>query len=202
MKQQYIKLFSFLLGLTFIFSGVIYTFVSSYKDEKEEKKKEEVIIADEIGNVYKTFYQKEDDLSSFRKDLIKEFNEYVSFYSEMEEGYDDMVDNFKKYEVYVQEIEDTSSYLKDKCKSKYSSSDANEKCNYYYIYLEKSINMFVEDIKFFNNKIDEYNKWIEAENESVIKEDEHEKLEKYDSKKYKDYVDLNNDGTYLGMNSD
>lgn len=202
MKQQYIKLFSFLLGLTFIFSGVIYTFVSSYKDEKEEKKKEEVIIADEIGNVYKTFYQKEDDLSSFRKDLIKEFNEYVSFYSEMEEGYDDMVDNFKKYEVYVQEIEDTSSYLKDKCKSKYSSSDANEKCNYYYIYLEKSINMFVEDIKFFNNKIDEYNKWIEAENESVIKEDAHEKLKKYDSKKYKDYVDLNNDGTYLGMNSD
>lgn len=202
MRQQYVKLFSFLLGLTFIFSGVIYTFVSTYKNEREEKKKEEVIIADEIGNVYKTFYKKTDELSTFRKDLIKDFDEYVSYYSEMEEGYDDIVDNFKEYEEQVKEIEDASSYLKDKCTSKYSSSDANEKCNYYYIYLEKAINMFVEDIKFFNNKIDEYNKWIEQENENEISEKTYKKLEKYDNKKYIDYVDLNGDGTYLGMNND
>ena len=46
-----------------------------------------------------------------------------------------------------------------------------------------------------------HTKFIEH-NKSVIKEKTFNELNKYENKKYKDYVDLNKDGTYLGMNAD
>ena len=202
MRQQYVKLFSFLLGLTFILSGTVYTFVNTYKEKKENVKKEEIEIADEIGNVYKTLYDKGNDLSTFRKKFVNDLSEYVSYYQDMPDGYKKIVNGFEKYEEYLNEMEDMSSYLKSKCAKNYSVTEANEKCYFYYKLLEKTINMYVEDLKIFNNKIDEYNEWIKEENESEIKEKTYEKLSKHNSKNYTDYVDLNKDGTYLGMNSD
>ena len=202
MRQQYVKLFSFLFGLTFILSGTIYTFVNVYKEKKEEIKKEEIVIADEIGNVYKTLYEKGNDLSTYRNSLITDLNECVSYYQAIPEGYSKLIKKFKKYEQYITEMEDTSSYLGEKCKKQYSISEANEKCDFYYKLMEKTINIYLDDLKFFNSKINEYNEWIKEENESDIEEKNYKELDNFSSNKYHDYVDLNDDGTYLGMNSD
>lgn len=201
MKKQYIELYSFLIGITFIISGIIFTFVNTYKESKKDKIEEETIIADEIGNVYNTFYRKESELSKYRDDLIDNIFDYVTYYSQMPDDYEKMISDIKKYEELVKESEDISSYLKAKCTSKYSIKDANEKCNAYYINLEKTINVFVSDVEFFNSKIKEYNEWIENENESVLVTVEYKKLDEYKSNNYLDYVDLNGDGTYLGMNN-
>ena len=48
MKRQYIRLFSFLIGLTFLISGVLFSFVNNYKQEKKRIIAEEGVIADEI----------------------------------------------------------------------------------------------------------------------------------------------------------
>lgn len=202
MKQQYIKLFSFLLGITFILSGCIYTYVNTYKQDKKDKVKQDTEIADEIGNVYKTFYDKVKALSTYRDSLVDEMAEYATYYSEMPDGYSEIIKKIDLYEEKVQEAEDITSYLEDKCDTRYSVKAANEKCNAYFINMEKTINVFIGDVKFFNSKIKEYNEWTKVENKSVIATVEYKTLNEYKLGKYTDYVDLNKDGTYLGMNSD
>ena len=119
----------------------------------------------------------------------------------MTTGYLDIIEQTNTYEEKIKEVEDVSSYLKEKCKKTYSSVDANEKCNAYYINLEKTINTFVKSVSYLNTKIDEYNSWTEKENESIGATVEYEKLDKYAPKYYKDYVDLNEDNTYLEKDS-
>ena len=48
MKREYAKLFSFILGITFILSGVIFAVTRSYKDDKQAKIDEENKIIDEM----------------------------------------------------------------------------------------------------------------------------------------------------------
>ena len=79
---------------------------------------------------------------------------------------------------------------------------ANDKCDAYFINLEKTINYYVGDLDFFNLKIDDFNEWIKTENESILVTKKYVPLEKHEAKKYTKIVDLNNDGTYLGMKSE
>ena len=196
-KQQYIQLFSFMFGITFIVSSIVFTLGNAYKEERKNRINEETIIADEIGNVYETFYSKETELNNFRADLTEKISDSAAYYANMPVNYDDIFTGFDSYEVQVGEIEDISVYLKEKCKKTYSILEANNKCNAYYINLEKTINLFVGEVDYFNAKIDEYNKWIVEENENPLTINKYEELDKYVSKKYDAYVDLNNDGTYL-----
>ena len=202
MKNQYVRLFSMLFGFTFILSGVIFTFTKVYKDEKEREREAESAIVDEIGNIYQTFFNKTNEINDERNILLDDVADYISFYSNMYDDYDGMVEKFNNFETKLVELDDMSSYLKDNCKKAYSSSDANNKCYAYYINLEKSINLFIGDVKLFNSKIDEYNEWTEEANESEFNTKKYDKLEKYKPIKYNDYVDLNNDGTLLAKSDD
>ena len=198
MKQQYLRLFSFLIGLSFIVSGVLFTFVNNYKKDKKEQLDKEIKIAEEIDKVYKDFFDKEKELSLFRDELIDDITNFSQYFQQMPDDYDEILEKVGEYEDKLIDIEDKSSYLKDVCNRRYSISDANDLCDAYYINLEKSINFFVVDVEFFNSKIEEYNEWIITENESLITFTKYEELDKYSVKKYKDYVDLNDDTTYLG----
>ncbi len=202
MKQQYLKLFAFLIGISLIVSGVIYVFTDMYKAERRRKREEEVVIADEIADVYKTFFDLESNLTHSRDELMKAYVDYSSFYSNMPGGYAKIKEKINEYETKITEVEDASSYLKDKCVNRYSVLSANDKCNAYYINLEKTINVFINDLELFNNKIEEFNKWTEEENASVLATVKYEKLEKFVANKYTKYVDLNNDETFLGKNVD
>ena len=202
MKRQYVRLFSFLIGITFIISGVVFTLVNNYKQDRNKKIDEEKLIADEIGNVYQTFYDKEKALSVYRDEVINNFKDFSIFFTTMPEKYDGMAAKIEKYEISITEIEDISSYLKDKCTIRYSVLEANDKCEAYYINLEKSINIFVADMELFNSKINDYNTWTDGENNSVIATKKYDKLNNFVAKKYTEYVDLNDDGTYLGRNNE
>lgn len=202
MKQQYINFFAFLFCVSLIITGVIFGFTELYKGNRKRKMEKEQVIADEIGDVYKTFFDLESDLTKSRDLLMKDYLEYSSFFSNMPSGYEAIKVKITDYETKITEIEDASSYLKKKCVDKYSVTSANDKCNAYYINLEKTINTFVNDIQLFNNKIKEYNEWTEEENKSVLATTKYEKLESFVAVKYTDYVDLNKDTTYLGQNAD
>ncbi len=202
MKRQYLRLFSFLIGITFIISGVLFTVVNNYKEEKKQQRREEQLIADEIGNVYKTFYDKEVGLSTYRDVLLNDIKEFSEFFTNMPGGYGSVISKVENYETMIMEIEDISTYLKDKCDKRYSILVANDQCDAYYKNLEKTINIFIEDMNVFNKKIKDFNDWTEIENNSVIKTRTYDKLEEYKIKKYNEYVDLNDDGTYLGKPSE
>lgn len=203
MKREYAKLFSFLIGIAFILSGIIFTLTRVYKNNKAQSIEEENIIAAEIKNVYESFKIKTEEFSTKRDLINSDISEYVSYYTGIEKNYNDMIEELKEYENLVIEVEDSAVYLKKHCLNEsYSDQDANNKCNAYIINYEKTVNSFISDIEFFNSKIDEYNNWIISENEELDNEDKYTKVERYKATKYKEYIDINNDGTYLGRNSD
>ncbi len=203
MKREYAKLFSFLIGITFILSGIIFTLTRVYKNNKAQSIEEENIIAAEIKNVYESFKIKTEEFSTKRDLINSDISEYVSYYTGIEKNYNDMIEELKEYENLVIEVEDAAVYLKKHCLNEsYSDQDANNKCNAYIINYEKTVNSFISDIEFFNSKIDEYNNWIISENEELDDEDKYIEVERYKATKYKEYIDINNDGTYLGRNSD
>ena len=203
MKREYTKLFSFILGFTFLLSGVIFAFVNTYKTGKDTEIKKENDIIDEILNIYEVFRNKEDEYNTFRNEFLEEISDYTSYYSGMEENYDEIIQLLSEYETLVKEVEDVSAYLKNHCINKtYSNQDANGKCNAYIINFEKTVNSFVGDIEFLNSKIDEYNEWIVEENKSLKEKDQYNELHKFEPTYYNDYLDVNNDETYLGRNSD
>ena len=203
MKREYAKLFSFLIGITFILSGIIFTLTRVYKDNKFQNAQEESIIADEIKDIYEAFKIKVEEFSTKRDLINSDISEYVSYYTGIEENHDDMNKKLKKYENLVAEVEDSAVYLKSHCLNEnYSDQDANNKCNAYIINYEKTVNSFVSDIEFFNSKIDEYNNWIIDENEELDDEEKYKEVDRYKASKYKEYIDINNDGFYLGRNSD
>lgn len=203
MKREYAKLFSFLIGITFILSGIIFTLTRVYKDNKFQNAQEESIIADEIKDIYEAFKIKVEEFSTKRDLINSDISEYVSYYTGIEENHDDMIEELKKYENSVAEVEDSAVYLKSHCLNEnYSDQDANNKCNAYIINYEKTVNSFVSDIEFFNSKIDEYNNWIIDENEELDDEEKYKEVDRYKASKYKEYIDINNDGFYLGRNSD
>lgn len=203
MKREYAKLFSFLIGIAFILSGIIFTLTRVYKNNKAQSIEEENIIATEIKNVYESFKIKTEEFSTKRDLINSDISEYVSYYTGIEKNYNDMIEELKEYENLVIEVEDAAVYLKKHCLNEsYSDQDANNKCNAYIINYEKTVNSFISDIEFFNSKIDEYNNWIISENEELDNEDKYTKVERYKATKYKEYIDINNDGTYLGRNSD
>ena len=202
MKRQYLRLFSFLIGITFIISGVLFTIVNNDKQDKKAKVEKEEAIADEIQDIYETFYNKEVELSNYRDEVLQSVKDFSVFYTQMPDGYGIVYPKVEKYETLVSEIEDASSYLRDNCIRRYSKLEANEKCDAYYINLEKSINIFIGDLEYFNSKIKDFNDWTETENKSLIATKTYEKLNGYTAKRYTEYVDLNNDGTYLGRNNE
>jgi len=203
MKREYTQIFSFILGFTFILSGVIFSFVNSYKEEKNNEIQEEADIIDEIIDVYEIFKNKTEEYSTKRDEINNDIADYTSYYSGMEERYEEMTEKLNEYEELVKEVEDAAYYLKNHCINKtYSNQDANGKCNAYIINFEKTVNSFVGDIEFLNSKIDEYNEWIVEENEDLKENEKYGELTSFIPNHYKDYVDVNSDGTYLGRNSD
>lgn len=202
MKREYAKLFSFLLGITFILSGIVFILSTEYKEQKQDKINEENKIIDEIFDIYEVFKKKTEDFSNKRDEVNAEIADYISYYTGMLEKYDNILITLENYEKLVTEVEDTAVYLKNHCiKTSYSSIDANNKCNLYIMNYEKVVNTFIGDIEFFNSKINEYNEWATKEN-NELQTEKYKSLEKFVPKTYKDYIDINNDGTYLGRASD
>ena len=199
MKRDYIRLFSFMIGVTLLLSAVIYAISNSYKQSRQKEMDSEIQIIDEIGIYYDTFQIKVEEFKDTREKTLSAIEDYSSYYTGMDEKYPEIVEQIKKYDTKVKELADADTYLNEYCINKsYSDSVTNQKCINYIMNYEKSVNTFIGDINFFNNKVDQYNKWTETENNSDAKKRTYEKIEQYTSNNFKDYVDINKDGTYLG----
>lgn len=203
MKKDSIKLCCLVLVISLILSGVVFFVSDLYKKEKQKKIDEENLIVDEILDIYESFKSKIEQYGEERDIINQKIGDYISYYTGMEENYEEMKEVVSSYETLVREVEDSASYLKANCLNKiYGNGDANMDCNSYMINFEKTVNVFLIDIQFLNSKIDEYNNWATLENEGLSDDEKHSMLEKFVPTKYKDFVDINGDGTYLGMNID
>ncbi len=203
MKKDYIKLCCLVMGVSLILSGVVLMISNIYKQNRNDKINDEKKIVDEILDVYESFKSKTEEFGEKRDIINAKISDYVSYYTGMEENYQMMQEVLTNYETLIGEVEDSAFYLKANCLNEtYSNPNANSNCNSYIINFEKIVNTFVVDLQLLNSKIDEYNNWATSENEGLSDEDKHKILEHFVSTKYTDFIDVNNDGTYLGMEID
>jgi hypothetical protein len=204
MKREYIKLFSFMLGASLILASVIFVVSNNIKEEKNKQIREEQEVIDEIGSNYKVFTEKAEAFATKHEELIKLIDEDTSYFSIIADNYGKMTEALKDYEASLKEIDDMDTYLHDHCDRKkfYTRDETNKECINYVRNLEKMTNIFVGDVKYFNHRIEEFNTWTEENNASVIAQRKYDKLEEYKSENYNEYVDLDNDGTKLGVSKD
>ena len=202
MKKEYIKLFSFMIGVALLLSAVVYAISNGYKGSKQKAIDNEKKIIEEIGSAYDSFSIKLEEFSSLRDKTITDIEDYSSYYTGMDTKYEEIIEEVKEYDKAAGDLKKSTADLSKKCVNKsYSDSVVNQKCINYIMNYERSVNTFVGDIIFFNTKIDTFNKWVETENESKTKEREYKKVDNYTASSFKDYVDVNKDGTYLGKKS-
>ena len=202
MKKEYIKLFSFMIGVALLLSAVVYAISNSYKGSKQKAIENEKKILEEIGSAYASFSIKLEEFSNLRDKTIADIEEYSSYYTGMDTKYDEIIVEVKEYDKAAEELKKSIGTLSKRCVNiSYSDSVVNQKCINFIMNYEKSINTFVGDMSFFNSKVDTFNKWVDTENESKTKERVYKKVDNYTATSFKDYIDVNKDGTYLGKKS-
>ncbi len=195
MKKDIIKLISFILATTFIMSGVIYFFVFNYKEEKRIKiEKEEKYFAS-INTAYEEFREKSTDIGKSIEEMNNYIIDYSEFYVEMPVKYGEAVEKVEFYTEELIKLENETKYLMDNCQDvEHNNVIVTRNCHSYVISFEKTVNAFINGIKFLNDKITDYNNWVDEEKKDF------KKLELIVVEKYNNYVDYNKDGIYLGVN--
>ncbi len=203
MKKAYLKLFSIMLGISLILASVVFIISNNFKAEKQKVIDEERAIIDEIGDFYESFKTKLDQFSEKHDEFIGTVDDKTAYYAIIPGNYDKLISYTKEYETFLTELDDFDSYLYENCKGKfYSKKSINNDCVTYMRNMEKVVNTFIEDIKYLNHRIDEYNKWTVEENKSVLVTTKYKTFDEYKSEKYNKYVDLDGDGITLGVNAD
>ena len=85
----------------------------------------------------------------------------------------------------INKIDDYVETINSKCNVIYSDIEVNKICDSYDTLYEKLINLYVQDLNNYNNKITSYNEYKK------------ESIELF-NQIHKDYIDYNKDNTYEG----
>lgn len=148
-----------------------------------------------IVNDYENFKIKIESFSEERVNVYENLNQ-ISYLTDLPKNYDALVAEYDKYAENLKEIEESSKDLKVNCyKHKFTETDINNKVSAFTINYEQAINYYIQDVNNFNEKIKNYNEWI-VNNQLT---GTYEILEEYEIT-YKEYVDINGDGVYNGVN--
>ena len=173
-----------------IISGLVfggYLFIKDFNEDKEKT----LETMNKIKEEYKKF-----------SPLVEKFSdERTNFYNTKEEllFLESINDNREQinlmmadYNNVVLEAHNTSKYLQKNCKREYASHSVNNTCNLFKQGYEAIMNYYKTDIELYNKIVIDYNNWI-TENLYDI-----EPLTAIELTLHKDYIDYDNDGSYLG----
>ena len=178
MKKKYLFIgIGFVLFLTVIVCCLL--LIKSFNKDKQEVLENGNIINDSYDKVKSEvteYNQMRIDIAS----LIDNF-----YYSTIANEYEANLEKFKKYDNIVNNITNEINVIDGKCNQIYQDKNINDICNNYKNDYETIVNVFVNDINNYNNKLANYNK------------DEEQYLELFKSSYISDYIDYNNDGMYL-----
>lgn len=179
MKRNAILFLTF--GLILVVIGSLWMYLSdSFTKDKE--------VQNNIQKI-KTMYDKfEEKLSVIRGEREIINNDLANNYYEenVNDSYDTWIEKLNIYQDSIKEIEKYKFDLNNLCQNKkFSNTDVKSKCESMLIGYETSINYFVKDIDDFNKFIEIYNSNNKGKEKILFMTD------------YK-YIDMNDDGKYLG----
>ena len=205
MNKEKMKLYGFMIVTTLVVATLILFIVNGIEESGRKKREEEAEVMDKIEKSYDNFLVTLEEFASEHDDYITELTEKTSINTAISSNYKDLKATVENYEKRLSEIEGDSKFLYDSCYKKYTNynrKSTNTDCLKYIRNMEQIYNSFIEDVKYVNTRIEEYNKWTETYNESSLSLTTYKKVDKIKATKYTDYVDLDEDGIYLGKLED
>ena len=144
--------------------------------------------------------EKQDKVTKAYSDLteeVKEYNEIRTQYNEKisnfildkyKEEHEEYLKLLNSYNEVITNIDKSINALSDNCNIIYKDSNTNKICSNYKQTYEKLINIYISDIKNYNNNITKYNEY------------KNDNIELYKAI-YDEYIDYNNDNTYEGRDN-
>ena len=178
MKKKYL-----FIGVGVVLFGVIVlsilSLIKSFNKDKQEMLESGNLIKEAYDNVKKEV----ENYNNIRIDIAKLTDNF--YYSTIVDVYDDNLEKFNTYDSIINDITKQITVIDSKCGQLYNEKEVNDICNIYKKDYETIVNVFINDINSYNNKLSSYN------------DDEEGNLELFKSNYISDYVDYNGDGIYL-----
>lgn len=142
-------------------------------------------------NVKSDYEQLDDNITNYNNKRTTLNTELSSYYQEtFDENYEDAIKSIKEYDDIITKIKTNIENIDKNCKNNnFNETEVNNICQTYKDTYEKIVNTYVNDIKKFNEIVNEYN---------MNNPEEEEDLERFLAPVEKDYVDYNGDGNYEG----
>ncbi len=175
MKKKVVYILIAFIVLIVIATGIFLIYKKIDKDNKEKKQIEEKIISS-----YTTFNEKKEIINSERKVYLLQIES--NMISETLEEYENWINEVNNYTVNLDNVEQASKYLKEKCiGTTYKNQDVKNTCDQFISAYETAINYYVKDIISFNEILKNISSGSKSEFEL-----------KYN------YTDINKDGKFVG----
>lgn len=184
--KKVLGILSIVFCISMILFALAWVWVSGLKkDQKDTKKEMKVILAN-----YENFNNRVEEFSLLRNNYY-EYKEDL-FLETLSEKAADWNAFMEKYAEAIKEVDKAASKLKKRCKIKYGDVNTNSKCTAFKANYEAANNYYINDVKLYNELIDEYDKW-NSENGG-----KYSPVNKGSFPVYKDYIDYDEDGEMFG----
>lgn len=171
-----------IVGVLLIVAGITFGFYKEFNDAKKEKQE----LEERIINDYKAFEKEIEKFNEVRSTYYTDVDDNL-YQETVEDEYNDWIEVLDKYTESVDNVENTSVYLKEKCVGQnYSNQDIVNKCQSFIIAYETVMNYYTKNINDFNKVINEY----------LDDNEDNEEIKVYESKY--NYTDIDDDGKFYG----
>lgn len=168
-----------------VFGG--YLFIKDFNEDKEKT----LETMEKVKEEYKKFSPLVEKFSDARTNFYNTKEElfYLESINDNREQINTMMNYYNNI---ILEAHNTSKYLQENCVREYVSHSVNNTCNLFKQGYEAMMNYYKTDIELYNKMVTEYNNWL-TENSYDI-----EPLTSLELTLHKNYIDYDNDGSYLG----
>lgn len=185
MKKRNFAVFMLILGSLLILLGIgifVYKEVTTNKNNKKE-------VENNITEQHEVFKNKVELFNEVRSKYYSEVNDNL-YPESVESEYKNWLTILDDYTNKVDDVENASNYLKEKCVNTfYSNKNISNKCEAFIIAYETVMNYYTKDIISFNENLNAYR----TKNNINLEES---KIKDYPSKY--NYMDINTDGNFIG----
>jgi len=183
-NTKILSVITLLIALILIGTGYSMIFIDNYQVDAKEKES----YASLIKNSFISYNSDLEEISYLIKNMDIFENKY---YEDIKNNYEKNINLLTEIDNKLKQIETTSEMFLYECRIRdYNDNDIEYKCHLVEHNYESVINAYVSLIQKYNNKFMNYNVWINNDIDS---------LKIYKSKYYKDYIDINYDGEYIGI---
>jgi len=176
-KKKSIIIISIILVIVLIISLVVIFINNVNKDKKQQEENMNI-----VSNSYDKIKEEVENYNNLREDISIFINNF--YYDRIENDYQTNLNILKDYDETINKITNEVKKLDSKCNTIYSDKDINHICDNYKNDYEVIINVFINDINNYNNKLKLYN------------EDNYKNLDLFKSNYINDYIDYNQDKIY------